>query len=52
MVQRNRLKSGDIKVSLHAAVLESTYDKIHYAAEKLGVSAGSIIDGLVKKQAK
>ncbi len=50
MPQEIRQKSGEIKVSLHAAVLEETYDKIEAAAKKLNFSMGKIIDGLVKKQ--
>ena len=52
MPQKIKQKSGEIKVSLHAAVLDETYNKIEVAAKKLNLSMGNIIDGLVKKQLK
>ena len=47
MPQKIRKKTGQIKVSLHAAVLEETHDKLQQLSRQRDKSMGELIDELV-----
>ena len=49
MIRMMKKRSGLIKVSLHAAVLEQTYDALHAAAKRNNISVGEYVDSLINK---
>ena len=52
MPQKIKQKSGAIKVSLHAAVLDDTYVFIEATARRRQTSLGEVIDSWVKYHKK